>query len=43
MTDHEIVLAIQDLMDGVEWTLDTLDIIAMLLDENGYRVRDINE
>jgi hypothetical protein len=40
MNDHEIILAIQELMDGVEWTPDTLQEIAELLHENGYQIRD---
>lgn len=43
MTESEILLAIQELLDGVEWTPDTLDRIAMLLVNNGYRVRDLND
>lgn len=40
--DHEIILAIQELLDGVEWTPDTLECIAGLLQHNGYPVRDCN-
>lgn len=43
MTDHEIVLAIQELLDGVEWNAGTLDEIATLLTDNGYRIRDLDE
>lgn len=43
MHDHEILLAIQEAMDGVEWTPDTLDAIAKLLNDNGYRVRDLDD
>ena len=42
MNDHDILLAIQELLDGVEWTADTLAEIAELLAENGYRVRDLD-
>lgn len=42
MSDHEIVLAIQELLDGVEWSPDTLERIAGLLQFNGYKVRDPN-
>lgn len=42
MSDHEIVLAIQELLDGQEWTDDTLEIIAMLLVNNGYQVHDMD-
>lgn len=43
MTDHDIVLAIQDLMDGAEWSTDTLEDIASILTANGYRIRDIDD
>jgi hypothetical protein len=43
MTDHEAMLLIQQLLDGVEWTPDTLDSIAEILLSAGYRVRDLNE
>jgi len=43
MTDHEIVLAIQELLDGVEWNSDTLSSIEIILHENGYRIRDIDD
>ncbi len=39
MTDHEIVLAIQELLDGTEWSADTLECIAGLLQSNGYVIR----
>ncbi|ANA86331.1 hypothetical protein SEA_LOZINAK_175 [Gordonia phage Lozinak] len=41
MNDHEILLAIQDLMDGVAWSADTLNSIAELLNANGYTIGDI--
>ena len=43
MSDNEIVLAIEELLDGTEWTPDTLDQIAALLQANGYRVRDLDD
>jgi len=43
MTDHDIILTIQEMLDGVEWNADTLATIAELLSENGYRVRDLDE
>lgn len=43
MDDHQIVRAIQKLMDGVEWSPDTLDSIADLLNENGYPLREEGE
>lgn len=36
----DVLLAIQEKLDGVEWTPDTLEEIAQLLIDNGYRVRD---
>jgi hypothetical protein len=43
MTDHEAILAIQELMDGVEWNGDTLEAIAEILINAGYKVRDLND
>lgn len=43
MNDHEIVLAIQQELDGVEWSSDTLEAIAEILVRNGYRVRDLDD
>ena len=40
MNDHEALLAIQELMDGVEWSPDTLDEIAAVMRRAGYRIRD---
>src|SRR5439155_15080322 len=40
MNDHEALLAIQELMDGVEWSPDTLDEIASVMRRAGYRIRD---
>lgn len=38
--DHELVLKIQQLLDGKEWEIHTLDDIAALLVAYGYEVRD---
>jgi hypothetical protein len=43
VNDHEAMLLIQELLDGVEWTPSTLDEIAEILTRAGYRVRDLNE
>ena len=43
MNAADALLAIQELMDGVEWTPATLDEIANILDRAGYPVRDISE
>jgi hypothetical protein len=40
MTDHDAMLAIQDLMDGVAWTPDTLNEIAQIMENAGYRISD---
>jgi len=42
MTDHDIVLAIQELLDGAVWTPETLNDIASILNCNGYPVRDVS-
>jgi hypothetical protein len=39
MFDHEAMLAIQQELDGVEWTADTLERIAEILHQAGYRIR----
>ena len=43
MNDHDLLLAIQELLDGVEWDDDTLPEIAKLLAENGYKIRATKE
>lgn len=43
MSDHEILLAIQELLDGTIWKPETLEKIAKLLDANGYRIRDSDQ
>jgi hypothetical protein len=43
MNDHEAMLAIQQELDGVEWTADTLEHIAEILQQAGYRVRDLDD
>jgi hypothetical protein len=39
-TDHDAMLAIQQLLDGAEWSADTLGEIATILTEAGYPIRD---
>ena len=41
MSDHDLVLTIQEMLDGAEWSADTLDAIANLLILSGYRLRDL--
>lgn len=43
MSESELLLAIQELLDGVEWTATTLSEIAELLNANGYRIHGIKE
>lgn len=43
MNDHDLLLTIQELLDGVEWTTDTVETIAELMVESGYRIRDKND
>jgi hypothetical protein len=43
MIDHEAMLAIQQALDGVEWTADTLERIAEILHQAGYRIRDLDD
>jgi hypothetical protein len=40
LPSEQALLAIQESMDGVEWTPDTLERIAEILEQAGYRVRD---
>ena len=40
MSPHEAMLAIQEMMNAEEWSPDTLDGIAEVLNEAGYPVRD---
>jgi hypothetical protein len=43
MIDHEAMLAIQQELDAVEWTADTLERIAKILHQAGYRIRDLDD
>ena len=43
MTPNDALLRIQELMDGVEWTPDTLDEIARVMRRADYRIRDLND
>jgi hypothetical protein len=43
MTESEALLAIQELLDGVEWTPSTLDKIAQVMIQAGYRIRDLDD
>jgi hypothetical protein len=41
--DHHAMLSIQTLLDGVEWSSDTLEAIAKIMTNAGYPIRDIDE
>lgn len=43
MDDHDLLLAIQNRLDGVEWSSDTLEEIAGLMVASGYRIRDLDD
>ena len=43
MNDHNLLLAIQELLDGVEWTPTTLNEIADLLTNNGYAIHNLED
>lgn len=43
MNDREALFAIQTLLDGVEWTTNTLDEIARVMVLTGYRIRDLDD
>jgi hypothetical protein len=38
--DHDLLLAIQNELDGTSWDADTLETIATLMQAGGYRIRD---
>jgi len=40
---EDLLLAIQELLDGVEWTPATLEDIAQLMVNAGYRIRDLDD
>jgi hypothetical protein len=43
MNDHQAMLAIEQELDGVEWTAETLERIAEILQQAGYRIRDLDD
>jgi hypothetical protein len=43
LNDHDLLLEIQTRLDGVEWSSDTLEEIAQLMVNSGYRIRDCND
>jgi len=42
MKPDDALLAIQELLDGVEWTPTTLEEIAAIMVKAGYRIRDVS-
>ena len=43
MDDKEILLAIQELLDGTQWYTETVDQISMIVERAGYPVRTFGE
>jgi hypothetical protein len=43
MDGQDLLLAIQQELDGVEWNSDTLERIAALMVDSGYRIRDCDD
>lgn len=43
MSEHDALLAIQELMDGQEWSAATLDSIAQIMIRTGFRIRDLDD
>jgi hypothetical protein len=43
MDDKEILLAIQELLDGTQWYTETVDQIAMIVERAGYPIRTFGE
>lgn len=43
MNDQELLLAIQQELDGTEWNSDTLERIATMMIKSGYRIRDVDD
>lgn len=43
MNEENALLAIQELMDGVEWIPETLEEIAQIMVRAGYRIRDLDD
>lgn len=43
MNPEDALLKIQELMDGVAWSSDTLEGIAEVMVEAGYKIRDLEE
>lgn len=43
MSPEDALLSIQEAMDGVEWTPETLEHIAGVMEQAGYHIRDTKE
>lgn len=42
MSPEDALLKIQELMSGVSWTPETLNEIAEVMEEAGYKIEDID-
>lgn len=42
-TDHNAMLAIQRLLNDTQWDANTLERIAIIIENAGYRLRDYEE
>ena len=42
-SDHDAMLAIQELLSGVEWDVDTLGAIAEIMVEAGYAIDSVKD
>jgi hypothetical protein len=41
--NNEAVSAVREVLDGEEWTADTLDCSLAILMQAGYQIRDLND
>jgi hypothetical protein len=42
-SDHDAMLAIQELLDGKVWDADAIDRVALIMIEAGYKIRDTDD
>jgi hypothetical protein len=43
LTPEQALLAIQELLSGVEWSVDTLGYVAEILDNAGYEIKAVED
>lgn len=43
LNDHDLLLAIQELLDAVVWTPETVETIAEMMTASGYPIRDTKD